>query len=237
MSSDAARVVLLDVEGTVAPISYVYETMFPYARKHVGRFVREHSSDPAVVKACEQIFAEASASEPRTLSSEAGLENLERSVGKLMDADAKSTGLKELQGLIWAEGYRSGELRSKVFADVAPAFRRWRDAGKTLAIYSSGSVGAQKVFFAHTEAGDLTPMLSAHFDTTSGPKRLASSYTTIAQQLGFKPAEILFLSDVLEELTAAREAGMLTALVVRPGNKPVPDDAPQPRIQSFDELK
>ncbi len=139
-----------------------------------------------------------------------------------MDADLKTPGLKEVQGLIWQEGYAAGRLRAHVYPDVPPALRRWSEAGLDLRIFSSGSVAAQKVFFAHTEAGDLLPLFHGHYDTTTGPKREAESYRRIAAAMNLPPAAILFLSDVSQELDAAAEAGMRTALVVRPGNAPAP---------------
>ena len=139
-----------------------------------------------------------------------------------MAADVKATGLKLLQGLIWEQGFRNGELRSTLFEDVPDALKSWQAAGVDLRIYSSGSVHAQKLFFTHTEAGDLTSLLTGYYDTTIGGKRETASYTALAQDCGMQPREILFISDVVEELEAARKAGMMTVLALRPGNKPAP---------------
>lgn len=150
----------------------------------------------------------------------------------LMERDRKSTGLKSLQGRIWEAGYRSGELRGEVYPDVPPALARWTGLGKTIAIFSSGSVLAQKLLFAHTTAGDLTRFIHAYFDTTTGAKNNAGSYEWIASQLGRAAAEILFLSDVGAELDAARLAGMQTALCAR-------SDRPRsthPVLHSFDDV-
>jgi enolase-phosphatase E1 len=137
---------------------------------------------------------------------------------RLMDADAKATGLKQLQGLIWKSGFESGELKAHVYEDVPPALESWTAAGKDVRIYSSGSVQAQRLFFGHTIAGDLLPRFRGHYDTTTGPKKEAESYRKIAAAFGLPLTAILFLSDIVTELDAAREAGLATALVVRPGN-------------------
>jgi enolase-phosphatase E1 len=173
--------------------------------------------------------------EPSGDFSEQSLASLKSTLFRLMDGDVKSTGLKQLQGLIWDQGYRAGAFRSPVFSDVAPALRRWKNSGKTVAIYSSGSVAAQKVFFQHTTAGDLTPYLSAFFDTTTGPKRSSSSYIAIASALKTPPADMLFISDIVEEAEAADAAGMRGLIAVRPGNGTVrPGRFPQ--TESFEAL-
>jgi enolase-phosphatase E1 len=152
-----------------------------------------------------------------------------------MDLDRKSTALKALQGRVWQQGFEKGELRGEVYPDVPPALARWRAQGRTVAIFSSGSVLAQKQLFSRSIAGDLTPHLCAHFDTTTGPKRASASYAKIARELDVKPRAVLFLSDVAAELDAAREAGLATALCERPGSVPT-GDAGHTRIRSFDEV-
>jgi enolase-phosphatase E1 len=152
-----------------------------------------------------------------------------------MDADAKVTGLKQLQGLIWEQGFRNGDLRSTLFDDVVPALDHWRENGRPIRIYSSGSIHAQKLFFAHTTAGDLTPRLSGYYDTTTGSKREAASYTAIAVDCALPAHEILFVSDLVDELNAAKSAGMLTALALRPGNKSAPT-SDHPAISSLAEI-
>jgi len=152
-----------------------------------------------------------------------------------MDQDKKSTGLKSLQGKIWEEGYRTGDLRGEVYADVPPALERWRRQGIDIAIFSSGSVQAQRSLFASTAAGDLTRFIRAYFDTTTGPKTAPDSYGRIAAALERSPAEVLFLSDVAAELDAARTAGMRTALCVRaPGS--APSAGAHPVIHALDQL-
>jgi len=154
-----------------------------------------------------------------------------------MDRDRKSPGLKLMQGLIWEDGYRAGQLRGHVFEDVPGAIRRWHDAGFAVAIYSSGSELAQRRLFESTDHGDLTPLLAGFFDTRVGAKIESASYVEIARRLHCEPRAVLFVSDVVAELTAANHAGMQTLLSRRPGNPPQPADADLPSIASFDEIR
>ena len=152
-----------------------------------------------------------------------------------MDRDRKSTGLKSLQGKIWEAGYRTGDVRGQVYADVAPALARWQGQGRDIAIFSSGSVQAQQCLFANSTAGDLSPFIRAYFDTTTGPKTAAQSYQRIAAALERPPAQVLFLSDVAAELDAARQAGLHTRLCMRPP-APAPPSSGHPVIRTFDEV-
>lgn len=224
------RGVLVDVEGTTSAVAYVYDVMFPFARRGIAGYVARHWDDSALASVRRQFAADAGRemATPDELTAEAL---------RLMDGDVKATGLKTLQGLVWEAGFRSGELRAHVFADVPPALAAWREAGLDVRVYSSGSIHAQRLFFGHTEAGDLVPRFSGNYDTTTGPKREALSYTAIALDWGVAPSEVLFLSDVTEELNAARDAGMLTALVVRPGNaQAAAADPPHEVIESFEQI-
>jgi len=223
------RAILLDIEGTTTPIKFVQQVLFPYARARVHDYLEQ--GDIALLRA-------EYAAEPPT--SDLPAWNPEAYVYWLMDRDRKSTALKALQGRIWEAGYRAGELKGKgeVYPDVRPALERWHAAGKTIAIFSSGSVQAQRDLFANTTAGDLSAFLSAYFDTTTGPKGEAISYRKIATALGRSPHDIQFVSDVVAELDAARSAEMRTALCVREPKSPipVPDPTEHPRIRSFAEL-
>jgi enolase-phosphatase E1 len=211
--------------------------LFPYARARVHDYLRQHATDPSVRADIELLRAEHATERP---APDLPAWDPEAYVYWLMDRDRKSTGLKSLQGKIWEAGYRAGELKGKgaVYPDVRPALTRWHQAGKAIAIFSSGSVQAQRNLFANTTAGDLSPFLSGYFDTTTGPKRDAASYRRIAQALRQSPAAVLFVSDVTAELDAARVAGMRTALCVREPEPPIPNPQPpeHPRIHSFDEL-
>lgn len=225
MITFAGRMILLDIEGTVSPMAFVHDVMFPYARQCAAAYIGKHWSSEVMA----QLAHDAGVSDFATPS------EAEAAVYRLMDADAKVTGLKQLQGLIWEEGFRNGELRSRIFDDVPQALAEWCRKGREIRIYSSGSVHAQKLFFAHTKRGDLTVHFSGYYDTTTGSKREAASYAAIAADCGLAADEILFVSDVVEELNAARNAGMVTALAVRAGNKPQPENG-HARIGSFSEI-
>lgn len=235
----SGRGVLLDVEGTTSAITYVYDVMFPYARKGLDGYLASNSDNPALALVKDQIARDAGADDFAAWTAGANEPDqvLREEVHRLMDGDIKATGLKQLQGLVWQAGFESGDLQAHVFDDVSPTLRTWRERGLDVRIYSSGSVHAQRLFFAHTEVGNLSPLLSGHYDTTTGPKREAASYAKIAEDWGLPPSEVLFLSDVTEELDAAREAGMATGLVNRPGNaEPAPSDPPHAAIESFERV-
>lgn len=208
--------ILTDIEGTTSSISFVKDVLFPYARRELPRFVRDHGHAPEVRQWLDMVAAE-----------NGGLcqdEMIVETLQGMIDQDRKHTALKALQGMIWLDGYRDGDFTAPLYPDVAPALRAWHEAGHPLAVYSSGSVPAQKLLFSHTDAGDMTPLFAGFFDTEVGHKRDAGSYRLIARRLDRDPADILFLSDIVAELDAAREAGMRTALLDRR------EDYPQPRI-------
>ncbi|MFY9609383.1 MAG: acireductone synthase [Blastocatellia bacterium] len=231
-------VILLDVEGTTTPIDFVYKVLFPYARAHAEDFLALHQSELADdIEGLMRENAEdiARGVNPPPIGS-ATVDELAAYVCWLMDQDRKATPLKSLQGKIWQAGYVAGALHSQVFEDVPPAFKRWIGQGKDICIYSSGSVLAQKLLFANTEAGDLTPFLSAYFDTNTGPKTAAESYRRIADALKLRPSAMVFVSDVTAELEAARAAGLQTILCLRPGNVPQTDASEYPAVHSFNEM-
>jgi enolase-phosphatase E1 len=236
----AGRGILLDIEGTTSSVRFVYEVLFPYARQHLAGFLVSNWDRPEVRRACDLIARDTGAA---SLAEWTGGTDPESSrtkviaeVNRLMDGDAKATGLKELQGLIWKDGYLSGQLCSHVYDDVPPALRAWQQAGLDVRVYSSGSITAQKLFFAHTEHGDLTGFFRGHYDTTTGPKKEAASYAAIARDMHLPPTHILFCSDVVAELDAAQGAGMQTVLVMRPGNAPVPEGQRHAVVTSFEHL-
>ena len=242
--SHAIRAVLLDIEGTTTPIRFVYEVLFPYARRHLRRYVEQHAVSAEHSSLYDRLRDEHAADrakgeavppwndEPPGARSESILSYLDW----LMERDRKSTALKSLQGLIWEEGYRSGDLVGEVFADVPTALARWRAQGIDAGIFSSGSVLAQQLLFRHSSAGNLTPLLRWYFDTTTGPKNDPGSYGRVAEAMGIPPASVLFVSDIAAELDAARTAGMQTRLCVRPGNKPPPPGHGHTEIRTFDEV-
>ena len=227
MIAFAGRHILLDIEGTTSSIAFVADVLFPYARRELEAFLRRGWDEPDVARARALLARDVQA------AGELDLQALCAAAYRLMDADAKATGLKELQGLIWREGYGAGRLVSHVYPDVPPALAEWARRGLDVRVYSSGSVTAQRVYFAHTEAGDLLPLLRGHYDTTTGPKRAAESYRRIAADIRAAPGDVLFLSDVTAELDAAAEAGVRTVLVVRPGNAPAPPGQRHPVVTDF----
>ena len=225
------RGILLDIEGTTTPISFVYDVLFPFARAHVA----EHLAEYFNVEDASAFRREYDEDIANGTTPPAWADPPVAYVHWLMDQDRKSTALKNLQGKIWLDGYQRGELHGEVFADVSPALTRWMQRGTDVRIYSSGSILAQRLLFSSTKVGDLTKFLNGYFDTTTGPKVEPQSYTTIAAAFGQSPNEILFISDMTRELDAARRAGMQTALCIRSGNHPQ-SPANHRTILSFDQI-
>jgi len=213
------RAILTDIEGTTSSISFVKEVLFPYARRALPEFVRTHKAEPEVRRWLDTIASEISAG---TCQDEVIVETLQGWI----DQDRKHTALKALQGMIWEAGYRDGDYRAHLYPDVAPVLRGWHADGILLYVYSSGSIAAQKLFFKYSEAGDLGGLFCGHFDTGIGHKRETESYRRITENIGLPPGGIVFLSDVVEELDAAREAGLGTILVDRL------EDYPEPRLDA-----
>jgi enolase-phosphatase E1 len=251
LNDPSLKCVLLDVEGTTTPIDFVYKTLFPFARANVKDYLNRNWSSAEVEADLAQLRAEHSKDcaegllpppmlTPMAASGTEAMTEQVESVASylhwLMDRDRKSTPLKSIQGRIWEEGYRSGALLSQVFEDVPPAFARWRQWNKLICIYSSGSVLAQRLLFGHTAYGDLTEFISRYFDTTIGHKVDSGSYQRIADALRLAPSEIIFASDVVAELDAARAAGMKTILTVRPGDRLAQPAGAQVTVNSFAEL-
>ncbi len=219
------RAILTDIEGTTSSLSFVKEVLFPYSRARMADFVRAHAAEPTV----RIHLDEAGHAAGRPLTDDEAIAQLIAWI----DEDRKITPLKALQGLIWEAGYRHGDFLGHVYDDVVRQLRVWKDRGLKLYVFSSGSVLAQKLLFGHTAFGDLLPLFTGHFDTAIGNKRETAAYTAIARQIGLPPAEILFLSDVREELDAARNAGMQTTQVLREGVIPA---AEHPQARSFNEV-
>ncbi|GAA4868304.1 acireductone synthase [Luteimonas vadosa] len=224
--------VLTDIEGTTSSISFVKDVLFPYARRELPRFVRDHGDEPEVRRWLDAVAAE----QGGICKDEVIVEVLQGWI----DEDRKHTALKALQGMMWKSGYREADFTAHIYADAADALRRWHRDGHRLAVYSSGSVAAQKLFFGNSDAGDLLPLFKAFFDTEIGGKREPGSYARIAEALSSDPAGILFLSDVVAELDAARAAGMRTVLVDRRADYPEPRTGDacngHRRVESFEAL-
>jgi enolase-phosphatase E1 len=201
------RPILTDIEGTTSSISFVKDVLFPYARKALPGFVRAHGGEPEV-----RAWLDRAATDAGGLCDDAMIVEV---LQGWIDEDRKHPALKALQGMLWDAGYAAGEFTAHVYPDAVAALRRWHAEGHPLYVYSSGSVPAQKLLFGHTAAGDLRPLFSGWFDTAVGGKREAASYRTIAEALSLAPSALLFLSDVVEELDAARDAGLDTVLLDR----------------------
>jgi enolase-phosphatase E1 len=223
----ASQVVLMDIEGTTTSLSFVHELLFPYAKKTMRAYVEKHQNDPEVrrILADVQEYAQID---------DASLDQLIATLSLWMEQDRKITPLKSLQGMLWQAGYERGDFQGHVYRDVYEQLMRWKNENVSLYIYSSGSILSQKLLFSHTEYGDLTPLFSGYFDTGIGGKKEVSSYSAIANQMGLHTQDVLFLSDSLDELNAARAAGMETVLLCR--NEAIPSDCPHDAVTSFTEI-
>jgi len=208
------KTILTDIEGTTSSISFVKDVLFPYARRALPAFVAARGHEPEVRKWLDQVAAESGG-----LCQDA---MIVETLQGWIDQDRKHTALKALQGMVWNDGYGQADFTAHVYPDAVEALRQWHAAGYSINVYSSGSVPAQQLFFGHSDAGDLRGMVSNWFDTEMGGKREAASYRRIVEALGVPAAQVLFLSDVVEELDAAREAGLDTVLVDRRQDYPAP---------------
>ncbi|NWB95114.1 acireductone synthase [Pseudomonas gingeri] len=206
------KAILTDIEGTTSAVSFVFDVLFPYAARHLPDFIRQHAERPDVAVQLGAVRLDSG--EPAA--------DVERVIEILLGwlaEDRKATPLKALQGMVWQQGYAAGQLKGHVYPDAVQALQDWHGQGYALYVYSSGSIQAQKLIFGCSEAGDLSPLFSGYFDTTSGPKREVQSYRHISEAIGCPASQILFLSDIVEELDAARQAGMLTYGLVRDGGE------------------
>jgi len=235
------RAVLLDIEGTTTPVSFVYDVLFPYARRHLVDYVAARAGSPELERTVAMLSDEWMGDRSRGDAADLVKPSSDDAASVacyltwLMDRDRKSPALKRVQGQIWESGYRSGVLRGQVYDDVPPALSRWAESGMTIAIYSSGSVLAQRLLFGNSELGDLTPFIDQYFDTAVGAKGSAESYAQIARVLALVPNAILFISDVDAELAAAKTAGMQVLMCARPGNA-AHSSAVAATVRSFDEI-
>ena len=218
------KAIVTDIEGTTSSISFVKEVLFPYARQHMADFVRQNQHNQRVKPWLLEIAQETG-------------DDLDASIKQLLnwiDQDKKATPLKALQGLLWEEGYQQGAFKGHIYNDVVPNLKNWHKQGLKLYVYSSGSVQAQQLLFAHTDYGDLTPLFSGYFDTRIGAKQETHSYQTIVEHIGYLPAEIMFLSDIQAELDAATTAGLQTIWLVR---DQVPNrQAPHLQVSDFNAI-
>lgn len=219
--------ILTDIEGTTTSLAFVQDVLFPYSREHMAEFVAGHNGDPEIAPLLDEV---------RNLAGKPlNLNEVAETLIRWIDEDRKASPLKALQGMIWEEGYRRGDFHGHVYEDAARKLRDWKAAGLDLHVFSSGSVHAQKLLFAHTEYGDLTPLFSGYFDTRIGPKQDPEAYREIARRLGAAAETVLFLSDIEGELDAARSAGFLTCRLLRGAGNPEPGTG-HPWARDFDEV-
>ncbi len=220
------RAIVTDIEGTTSDIRFVHQVLFPYARERLAPFIRQHQAEAEVAAPLAALRHEID-------QPQADIEQLIAVLYRFMDEDRKSTALKALQGIIWRSGYHNGDFRGHLYPEVAGQLSAWQQQGLKLYVYSSGSVEAQKLLFGNSDAGDLQPLFSGYFDTHVGAKRETASYRNIANEIGIAADELLFLSDIHQELDAARAAGWHTCQLIR-------DDADaqsqHPQVNRFDHI-
>lgn len=223
------KAILTDIEGTTTPIRFVKDVLFPYSYEKVEGFLKQHWEDDEI----KDIVKQMQHLEKRDITFSEVVDLLKRWI----EEDRKITPLKQLQGLIWEEGYKSGNIQSFLYEDVYMKLKEWYDNGLKIYVYSSGSVKAQKLLFSHTNYGDITFLFSGYFDTKIGSKLDSDSYVKIAKQIDVEPSYIVFLSDNPQEVEAAAQAGMNVFRVVRDGDAEYIENFPFPQISSFYEVR
>ncbi len=201
------KAILTDIEGTISSISYVKDVMFPYSLQRLGSFLKENW-DTQEVRQIINLLSQ-------KLSKQVSLEEATEIFKEWIEKDLKETALKELQGLIWEEGFKNGELKGHIYPDAYEKLKEWKEKGLKIYVFSSGSVKAQKLFFSYSVYGDITYLFNGFFDTKIGSKKEVNSYLEIAKSIDTQADDILFLSDVEEELDCAKSAGMHTYRIVR----------------------
>ncbi len=219
------RIILTDIEGTTTSISFVVDVLFPYARAHMAEFIKAHANQADVREQLDEVV--------KLAGIDNNIDVITQQLIQWIDEDKKITPLKTLQGMIWKAGYESGDFKGHLYEDVKPNLEKWHAAELHLYVYSSGSVEAQKLIFGYSEAGDLTPLFSDYFDTRIGNKREVSSYKNIIAEIGVNADQILFLSDIEEELDAAKQAGLNTLQLVREATRA---STKHPFVRSFNEI-
>lgn len=221
------KAIITDIEGTTSSIAFVHEVLFPYAAKHLSGFVLDNQNTPDVRVQLDEV-SRLAAIRPDDIDS------IIKQLQAWIAEDKKVTPLKALQGMIWRTGYENGDYVGHIYADAYESLQRWSEQGIPLYVYSSGSVGAQRLLFGHTLHGDLNPLFAGNFDTLVGGKKEAASYLKIVCEIGEDPADVLFLSDIVEELDAAKIAGLKTCWLVR--DELLPAQAEHTAVNDFNAI-
>lgn len=220
------KAIVTDIEGTTTSIRFVYDVLFPYAKRHLGDFVRQHETN--------QLVADCINAVKEQIGQQRDIEGVISQLEQWMHDDQKITALKTLQGLVWEAGYHNGDYQGHVYPDAVDQLKLWQAQGIRLSVYSSGSIKAQQLLFAHTQYGDLQYLFDHNFDTTIGLKTEPSSYLAIIAKIGMAPEAILFLSDIAHELTAAMHAGMQVCCLKREGD--LDDNECYCQVRDFSEI-
>ena len=223
------KAILIDIEGTVSPISFVKDVLFPYSEEKMEKFIKENKDKHEIKNILQQV--------QEIEGKEMDIDEIIQTLKRWIKEDRKIAPLKDIQGFIWKEGFESGQIKAPLYEDAYRKMKEWKEKGYKLYIYSSGSVQAQKLFFSHTDKGNILNWFSGHFDTKIGNKKETQSYRKIAQEIGLKPEEILFLSDNPDEIKAAAQAGMKVYRLVRPQDTEYIENFEYPQIKSFDEVQ
>lgn len=239
------KAIVLDIEGTTCPVSFVSQTLYPYAQKKLAKTINTPNPKTTILNAIQDVIAEWKEDTDKTSKelliqtksqTSPGNKEVIRYLDYLIQCDRKSTALKELQGIIWEQGYANGELQSPLFEDVIPAIDHWKKQGLLVAVYSSGSIKAQQLLYSNTQSGDISDRFSKWFDTRTGSKLDASSYTKISEAFKLEPQSIIFVSDHPGECDAAQASGMQTRFCLREGNPHRKCDG-HPAINSLSEIE
>ena len=217
------KAIVTDIEGTTSSLSFVKDVLFPYARKHIGEYVRRHAEQEKIASLINDVREEA--------GEDLNIDGVIALLEQWIDEDRKISALKTLQGFLWEAGYQQGDFQGHIYEDAKLKLTQWKQQGVELFVYSSGSVYAQKLLFGHTKYGDLNNLFTGYFDTQVGAKTESAAYKKIIKVIGCEADEILFLSDIEAELDAAQAAGMQTTWLVRDGE---PDKkAGHPQVRDF----
>ncbi len=222
------KAIITDIEGTITPISFVKDVLFPYSNQKIESFIKENLNNPEVLKILKDI--------KNIENKELTLDEIISTLKKWIEEDKKITPLKEIQGLIWEEGYKTGQLEGYIYPDAYKNLKLWFDNGLKIYVYSSGSVKAQKLLFSNTNYGDINYLFSGYFDTNIGNKKNKESYLKIAKEINISPENIIFLSDNPDEVIAAAQSGMKVIRLVRPNDAQYIDNFPYLQVESFDEI-